>query len=527
MEKRCLILHAVLLLVLSLEHYNAYSRTMLLSLASSLGLPLRVLADDEVRVARGLSQLVKNAPIDEATQKKLEENRSSKKWKVGLASAPGATITGVVGGLAAPLAAVSIGGLLGGPGIGNAAAAGLLGTAAENMVIVGSLFGIFGARGTGKMMEQYVRDLQDFAFRPFRGSLGDDETEIGRVGIETRRFRVTVVIDGWLTKMHETAGPWRILGSHSEIYALRWEVEALSKLGASLEMIMRSAAWSLARHEILAVAGDTLKALPVTAEADTMRRHTSPVFRCLLQNSWPASLLKTSKIIDNPWNVGMVRAEKAGAVLADIILNKVHGERGVTLVGYSLGARVVYSCLMSLAERRAFGLVENAVLMGVPAPSDRRVWCAIRSVVTGRLVNVFSGNDYMLGFLYRTSSVQYGVAGLQHIENVPDVENVAVSDKVSNHFRYQYLVGSILKHIGWEDVDKSQVAKDEKALQCLEEQRREQGRRRDAVELGIKEEKEFDEGVQMTGADGALTGTEQGAVRTRFRKAKKAKGRKR
>jgi hypothetical protein len=207
------------------------------------------------------------------------------------------------------------------------------------------------------------------------------------------------------------------------------------------------------------------------------------VFASLLEALWPVGLLKISKILDNPWSVGMVRADKAGVVLADAIINKVQGERGITLIGYSLGARMIYTCLMTLAEKRAFGLVENVVMMGTPAPSDAHVWCAIRSVVAGRLVNVYSESDYILGFLYRTSSIQYGVAGLQRIEGTDGVENVDVSDKVSGHLRYQYLVGSILKHIGWEDIDLDQVARDEETLILTEERSREREKKREAVEL--------------------------------------------
>ena len=96
---------------------------------------------------------------------------------------------------------------------------------------------------------------------------------------------------------------------------------------------------------------------------------------------------------------------------------------------------------MSLAERRAFGLVESAVLIGAPAPSDASVWRAIRSVVAGRLVNVYSEKDYILAFLYRTSSIQFGVAGLEAVDGVKGVENVDASATVTGHMRYPHLVG--------------------------------------------------------------------------------------
>lgn len=154
----------------------------------------------------------------------------------------------------------------------------------------------------------------------------------------------------------------------------------------------------------------------------------------------------------------MVRAEKAGAMLADAIMRcKIHGDRPVSLIGYSLAARAIYTCLMVLAERRQFGLIESVVLMGTPAPSESRVWLTLKSIVCGRLINVYSENDYLLGFLYRTSNIHSGVAGLQEIQGADGVENHNVSDLVSGHLRYQTLTGKILKDIGWEDINMQAV----------------------------------------------------------------------
>ncbi|KAJ9149285.1 DUF726-domain-containing protein [Pleurostoma richardsiae] len=447
-EKRKLLLHSMLLLVLSLEHYTSYSRLLLLHMASSLHVPMHTLAEDEVRVAKNLSKVQKEMSAEEATKQRAEENRNSRRWKVGIAGVAGAALIGVTGGLAAPLVAAGIGSILGGIGLGTTAAAGLLGAVAESSVVVGTLFGIYGAKATSKMMDNYAVSVQDFAFLPLHGSLRGEYRDAKDLPPEDRRLRVVIGISGWLTQKEDIVDPWRALGHQSEVYALRWELESLMKMGTSLETVVKSYAWSVAKKEIIA----------------------RTIFASLFEALWPLSLLKISKIIDNPWSVCMVRADKAGIVLADAIIAKVQGERGVTLIGYSLGARMIYACLMSLAERRAFGLVENAVLIGAPVPSDSRVWCALKSVAAGRLVNVYSQNDYILGFLYRTGSVQYGVAGLQRIEHVKYVENEDVSDIVSGHLRYQYLVGSILKRLGWEDVDYAQVAKDEETLALLDEQ---------------------------------------------------------
>jgi len=296
------------------------------------------------------------------------------------------------------------------------------------------------------MMDAYAKKVSDFAFLPLRGSA--HPKQVKEIPPEDRRLRVTIGVSGWLTQREDVITPWRVLGHQSEVFALRYELEALTKLGSSLESVVKSAAWSVAKKEIT----------------------SRTIFASLMTALWPIALLKVSKIIDNPFSIAKNRADKAGLVLADALINKAQGERPVTLIGYSLGARLIYSFLMSLAERRAFGLVESVVLIGTPAPSDSAVWRAMRSVVSGRLVNVYSENDYILAFLYRTSSIQYGVAGLQEAQDVKGIENVNVSEMVSGHLRYQYLVGSILEKIGFEDIDLEEVAREEETLELLEEQ---------------------------------------------------------
>ncbi|TGO25327.1 hypothetical protein BPAE_0082g00100 [Botrytis paeoniae] len=450
-EKRVMLLHAMLLLLLSLEHYTAHSRILLLHIASSLHLPLHTLAETEVKVAQGLLEAAKKMSGNEETQKRSDENKIARRWKVGLAGVAGAAIVGVTGGLAAPLVAGALGTVMGGLGLGATTAAGLLGALAESGVIVGSLFGAYGASMTGKMMDSYAKEVSDFAFLPLRGS--PHQKSVKEMTAKDRRLRVTIGVSGWLTQKEDVITPWRVLGHQSEVFALRYELEALSKLGTSLESVVKSAAWSLAKKEIIA----------------------RTIFASLMTALWPLGLLKISKVVDNPFSVAKNRADKAGLVLADALINKAQGERPVTLIGYSLGARLIYSCLMSLAERRAFGLVESAVLIGAPAPSDAAAWRAMRSVVIGRLVNVYSENDYILAFLYRTSSIQLGVAGLQPAQDVKGIENVNVSEMVSGHLRYQYLVGTILEKIGWEDVDVEEVAKEEETLELLDEREKREG----------------------------------------------------
>lgn len=158
----------------------------------------------------------------EETQKRSDDNKVARRWKVGLAGVAGAAVIGVTGGLAAPLVAGAIGTIMGGLGLGATTAAGLLGALAESGVIVGSLFGAYGAGMTSKMMDAYAKEVEDFAFLPLKGSKHQDPKP------EDRRLRVTIGISGWLTQKEDIITPWRALGHESEVFALRWELEALT-----------------------------------------------------------------------------------------------------------------------------------------------------------------------------------------------------------------------------------------------------------------------------------------------------------
>lgn len=462
--KRILILHSLLLLLLSLERYPSESRQLLLHLTSSLHLPLNILTTDESKVARGLIESAASAmSAEEETKKKVDEGAISRKWKVGLGAVAGAALIGVTGGLAAPLLAAGVGTVMGGLGLGATAAAGYLGALAGSAPLVGVLFGAYGGRMTGKVVDEYAKEVSDFAFIPIRktGLMSKVPGQSAAEEKDARRLRVTIGISGWLTGQHDIVHPWRVLSSvGTEAFALRWEMEALITLGNALGTYIKSAAWGLAKKEII----------------------SRTIFGALSAGLWPLGLLKVSRVIDNPFSVAKARSDKAGVVLADALINKVQGERPVTLVGYSLGARVVYSCLQSLAERRAFGLVESVVLLGAAAPSDSVNWRKMKSVVAGRVANVYSTNDYLLGFLYRTSSLQYGIAGLQAVEGVVGVENIDVSELVDGHIKYRLLTGRVLEMIGMEDVDVGESERLESEEKREEERAEEERKKR--VEAG-------------------------------------------
>ncbi|KAL2199042.1 hypothetical protein P885DRAFT_31132 [Corynascus similis CBS 632.67] len=429
-EDRKEALSCVLLVLLSTGHYSAHSRALAVYLASALELPLAVLNSEEVEIAVSLVERSAEAERQQRQQqrtmsaeaeaaKRKQQNQSSRYWKVGLASVAGAALIGVTGGLAAPVVAGAIGGIMGSVGLGGVAS--FLGIFWMNGALVGTLFGAFGARMTGEMVDRYAREVDDFRFIPLKdewGTRGSRQND--------RRLRVTIGINGWLGTKDDVTKPWRALGDDSEAFALRYEMNSLLGLGKSLQELVSSYAWNAVKVEVL----------------------KRTVLATLWSTLWPAYMLSMASTVDNPFSLAKNRSEKAGEILADALINKVQGERPVTLIGYSLGARVIYSCLRSLAARRAFGLVDSVVFIGAPVPSNRQHWQMIRTVVSGKLFNVYSENDYLLAFLYRATSIQLGVAGLQEIKDIEGVENLNLTEEVQGHMRYANLIAKILARCG-------------------------------------------------------------------------------
>ncbi|KAI0801627.1 DUF726-domain-containing protein [Xylaria sp. FL0064] len=435
------VLSATLLLLLSTGNYSAYSRTLICYLASALEITPSTLNAEEIAIATTMVETAQKADAeakagmsaDTEAQKRRDEGRAGRLWKVGLASVAGAALVGVTGGLAAPVVAATVGGLMSSVGLGGLA--GFLGIFWMNGALVGTLFGAFGAKMTGEIVDRYAKEVEDFKFLPLSAEWGTR----WRKGDEAdaRRLRVTIGINGWLETEDDVTKPWRVLGDESEVFALQYEMSSLMSLGQQLRALVGSAAWSLVRAEIL----------------------KRTVLVTLQSALWPILLLNSASNIDNPFSLARNRSEKAGQILADALINKVQGERPVTLIGYSLGARVIYACLRALAERKTFGLVDTVVLIGAPVPSNEGHWQMMRSVVAGKLFNVHSANDYILGFLYRSTSLQLGVAGLQSVgADIDGVEDLDLSEEVHGHLRYPGLIAQILHRCGFVNVKGGDMA---------------------------------------------------------------------
>ena len=163
-----------------------------------------------------------------------------------------------------------------------------------------------------------------------------------------------------------------------------------------------------------------------------------------------AVLTKLGYLIDNPWSNALDRARQAGEVLAEVLIQRYVGVRPISLIGFSLGARVCFYTLVALAKRKSFGVIQDCYLMGATVTASRKTWREIRGVVSGRFVNAYARNDWVLGYLYRaTTGGLQTVAGLRPVEFVPDLENVDVTDLLAGHMSYRSLMPVLLKELGF------------------------------------------------------------------------------
>jgi len=165
-----------------------------------------------------------------------------------------------------------------------------------------------------------------------------------------------------------------------------------------------------------------------------------------------------SPFTDNPWMNARALAIKTGAVLGDLLANRVFGNRPVTLTGYSLGSLVIFEALRNLASlppSKTTHLIHDVYLFGTPTSTHPGNWASVRRVVAGRLVNGYSEKDYVLAVLSRASDATWEVAGLQSVP-VKGVENVCCAE-VEGHTMWRRMVGKYLAEIGAPGILKEEV----------------------------------------------------------------------
>ncbi|XP_054155077.1 transmembrane and coiled-coil domain-containing protein 4-like isoform X2 [Oppia nitens] len=403
--------------------YDARLRVLILHISQLLGVPIPIVELYEESVIEMLSEYIPQQNDEEIKiKRKRERNKKIKRYvMIGLASVGGGAIIGLTGGLAAPFVAAGAGAIIG------TAGAAVLGSSA-GIAVIGSLFGVAGAGLTGYKMKKRVGDIEEFAF---------DTLTAGR------ELHLTIAISGWVSQEGAQAfkEPWLSLLNSREQYCIRYESAYLLELGRAMDYFL-SFAVSMAAQEALKY---TILSGLIAAIA------------------WPATLVTVSGAIDNPWGVCIRRSAEVGKHLAEILIARQQGRRPVTLIGFSLGARVVYYCLQEMAQRKGCeGIIEDVVLLGAPVPASCDQWKAFGRIVSGRIINGYCRGDWLLKFLYRTSSATLRIAGLQAIDwNDRKMTNVDLSHIVTGHMDYVRKMKQVLEEIGVRTVEEPNVTTNE------------------------------------------------------------------
>ncbi|RKP04801.1 hypothetical protein THASP1DRAFT_20671 [Thamnocephalis sphaerospora] len=411
--------------------YDARSRVVLQHVARRIGMPSDRLRGLERLIAQRL-YFARAAAMESAEDEETGVSDASgeddsghlrnkrgrlRRWATtGTSVVVGALALGLTGGLAAPMLIVGMGAL-------GATWAATLATAG-GLALVTSLFGVAGGGLTGHRMARRTGGLAEFAFVP--------------IGVDPHlpiipSLHATIVVPGYLHPKMSADTPWYTaynnhLKDH-DVYALAFDTAVLHELDEAFRKFVAVEAADYLIDQLLSQTVLNAVLAPLSA---------------------PMTLMKLGSIIDNPWGMAMNRARKAGHALADILQDRVQGRRPISLIGYSVGALVIFKCLQELAKRRCYGLVDSGksalVLLGAPVRVDSQRWSDVRSVVSGRLVNGYIKSDWVLAFLYRVHERKLKPAGLQPI-STPGVESVDLSDIVQGHLCYRKQLDAILHAI--------------------------------------------------------------------------------
>lgn len=403
--------------------YDARHRVALRLLATWLDIQWKKVEAMEIMVACSAMALSKEQASKE------EETQSPKsqwtKWKrggiIGAAALTGGTLMAITGGLAAPAIAAGFSALA--PTLGTiipvigasgfAAAASAAGTVAGSVAIAAS-FGAAGAGLTGSKMARRTGSVDEFEFK----AIGENHNQ-GRLAVE-------ILVSGFVFQEEDFISPWEGQNNNLERYALQWESKNLIAVSTAIQdWLTSSIALSMMKQGAMLTVLSTL----MTALA------------------WPATLLAATDFIDSKWTIALDRSDKAGKLLAEVLQKGLQGNRPVTLIGYSLGARVIFKCLQYLAETEQNAeLVERVVLLGAPISFRDENWEVARKMVAGRFVNAFSTNDWTLGVAFRANLLTKGLAGIQPVD-VPGIENVDVTELIEGHSSYLWVTEDILDRL--------------------------------------------------------------------------------
>lgn len=419
LDVRWTVLFDLFLLLISDANYDSRSRVFFIQVARTLGVSYLELTRFEKKVTDALEvqdQEHSHVSQDEESTLTTTRDKSSRNRRymlMGLATIGGGLVIGLSAGLLAPVIGAGLGAGFASIGVSGATSF-LAGTTGAALITTSGV--VTGSTIATRSAAKRVSSVKTFEFKPL---------------YDNKRVNLLITIPGWLAgKEDDVRLPFSTVDPvMGDIYSVLWEPDLLRTFQATGNIL----ATEVLTQSLQQVLGQTV----LTALMSALQ--------------WPLVLTKLSYLIDNPWSNSLDRAKAAGLILADALVARSLGVRPVSLVGYSLGARVIYFALLELARIQAFGIIENVYLFGAPIVVTSKDWRMARSVVAGRFVNGYVKNDWILGYLFRATSGGIGrVAGLRPVEGIGSVENIDFTSDVQGHMGYRSSIPRLMQKIGYE-----------------------------------------------------------------------------
>ncbi|SFL22841.1 Protein of unknown function [Rhodanobacter glycinis] len=289
----------------------------------------------------------------------------------------GVVVIGLTAGAAAPEIAAILGnaGLLGAASTGTAistlsgaalTSASLSAIGSGGVLLITASGAALGGTLGGVVSSKYAGEIKDFNIIKEAGDCNNS----------------VLFVNGFLNQAQDNLDDWRdgagrIFKGYT-LYLATWESKTLASLGGLFAGGASKAALS----------GVAIKA------ASRATKKAAGKFNPL------GAATIAADVIGNDWHTAMVKAAMTGVLLADIMSRTP--EKQYTLVGHSLGCRVIYYALEALSTRAAKPVIRDVILLGGAVGADDELgWRKATEAVSGKIYNCFSGRDGVLSLAYK------------------------------------------------------------------------------------------------------------------------------
>jgi len=339
-----------------------------------------------------------------------DKTNYSRLSKVGLITLGTTLVIAPVSFFAAPAVGGAIGALMGysgavatnvglaflGGGSLVAGGFGMVGGTAVITVLGSSVGGALGAY----VGNSYLGDIDGFSIKKIRDG----------------KNPAIITINGFLSGKKEEVSHWENsidkIYPNNAWYHVNWEAKKLADIG---KFIIKKAGTEAVKEALLEVAKKA------TAQAG---KQLAPAY----------TVAQVIALATNPWHTAMVKAEQTGVLLADIL--KRCNQQDFILIGHSLGARVIYNCLSTLATTKNKN-IHSVHLLGGAIDNDSTYWTCAQEAVKYKIYNYHTKDDLILKYLYSVGTFFSSSPIGRNTIHASKVKNINVSGYVNGHMDFK------------------------------------------------------------------------------------------